>query len=703
MHKGKMSEAQIGALVSALHREYAQHNARLYVRRLLIEMGTDTTQHNDTGTNVVAPFDKSSLIIKTVTGDAVQTVQHYASRFSANPPIPYVVQTPIRSARVSAKMKETAADEENLLKSMWETAGGPRLQNQIAWSQAWGRVGWYFTLPRDAAWGLPDREYFTSLTDDELVELRKGGKITEVEDGKYAESAESWFDRTREKIQEQAINGESMFILRAYPPDMVLPRYDDDGNLKFGAIVMEMPQEDCKPGSEMMKAAGKYAEVEDPSQYGIWMEGNKVVGGIPRGGEPHSTKGRSWSLIIGVTADEIYYMVAPRGANFTQGRIIYSAYHGAGIVPLIPAPAYVTDSRKPGAEYSSPCEPVFAMQPLLNQAETLLSNVASYNSIPRWVIEDESGNLVRDPETGQPKMVDQDAVTPGTDPSQAAVVGGKIKQLEIKADILVDLMRFYSAEMEKARPSPIMTGSAGTSGPAWNLRQQIEQINENLREPAQNHARAMKTIFQLWIRWMRILDLPVVMGFAPGKRNSKTNTRALIEVDPADLTEAIVVEQDSQSASDRIVLDQVGIEKLEKGLIDLETYYERYAREEDPEDAIMRLYLYRIEQAVMFGDNNQIQPGSLLSDVVQAVRGQITYEMLRRSPNFAIATAEAMTAEQQQMAQQQLPAGGFGSNQIAETGGNIAEVSGIRQPGLGMPMDLQGGPAAMPASVGAMG
>jgi len=698
----KFDDAAVTNMVSELKKEYAQHNARLYVRRLLMEMGSETTSSNATGTNIPAPFDKSSLIIKTVTGDAVQTVQHYSSRFSSNGPIPYIIQTSVTKRDVTNKMVKAASDEENMLKSMLDSARGRDLQRQIGWSQAWGRVGWYFTLPRAAAWGVPERQYFEDLSDQELSELRKNGKITEVDDGKYAESADSWFERIRESSRDSAIAGESMFILRAYPPDMVYPRYDDDGNVKYGAIVMEMPDSDCSHGSDFMTRAGKYAGVEDPSKFGIWMDGNRVVSGMVQGGEPKSRSGQKFQLIIFVTDNEVYYIVSPRGDSFTSGKIIWSGSHGAGFTPLIPAPAYRTDSRKPGAEYSSPCEPVFAMQPLINQVETMLSSVASYNSIPRWVIEDDDGNMISDPETGNPKMVDKDANTPGLDPSEATVVGGRLRQLVIDDRSLVDLLRFYAAEMDKARPSPIMSGGAGTSGPAWNLRQQIEQINETLREPAENHANAMKMVFRLWIRWMRMIDRPVFAFLAPGHRTSKGNERALIEIDPADLTEAIVVSQDSQSASDRIVLDQVGIEKLEKGLIDRETYYEEYARVEDPQDAMLRQDLERIRSAVMYGDNNQIQPGSLMADVVDAVRGKITYELLRRSPNFAIATSEAMTAEQQMAAQQQLPGMGMTGTGIAETGGNVAGAMGVRQPGIGMPSDLQGTPGQPLMPQGAM-
>jgi len=84
----ELSESSVSRMITELTRERATHNARLHVRRLLLDMGVEATTNNFTGTNIPAPFDKSSLIIKTVTGDAVQTVQHYATRFKANPPIP---------------------------------------------------------------------------------------------------------------------------------------------------------------------------------------------------------------------------------------------------------------------------------------------------------------------------------------------------------------------------------------------------------------------------------------------------------------------------------------------------------------------------------------------------------------------------------------------------------------------------------------
>jgi len=106
-------------------------------------------------------------------------------------------------------------------------------------------------------------------------------------------------------------------------------------------------------------------------------------------------------------------------------------------------------------------------------------------------------------------------------------------------------------------------------------------------------------------------------------------------------------------------------------------------------------------------------PGSVLGDIVQAVRGRITMRMLDVSPNFAVATAEemaqqsaqAMAAQQQASGQQtsaqqaggepRPAAPGAGAGSVAppaDGGGNFAAALGVREPGLGMGIDLPGGP-----------
>ncbi len=111
-----------------------------------------------------------------------------------------------------------------------------------------------------------------------------------------------------------------------------------------------------------------------------------------------------------------------------------------------------------------------------------------------------------------------------------------------------------------------------------------------------------------------------------------------------------------------------------------------------------------MKQAVLFGDVSAAPPGSVLGDVVQAVRGRITMQMLDQSPNFAMASAEQMAeqssaaaaqAQQAAMAQAQAAGGapsGPGPQVPNPQGGNFAAAMGVREPGMGMGIDMPGEP-----------
>ena len=126
-------------------------------------------------------------------------------------------------------------------------------------------------------------------------------------------------------------------------------------------------------------------------------------------------------------------------------------------------------------------------------------------------------------------------------------------------------------------------GQAGATAAAWQVRQLLESSGELLEQAVSNHAEAVKQVQLLWIRWMRMLDERVYAFAAPGSRKNARSVRGLIEFDPADLVESIRVEQSSQSAQQRVVLRQAGIELLQAGRIDEHEFYEHYDLAEDPE------------------------------------------------------------------------------------------------------------------------
>ena len=686
-------EAQLSAIIAALERDNAEYVERMAVRRALIERDSIHTTASKLGIHIPKPYDESEIIIQTIVGEVVEGVQHYAGRIAANPPQPIVPRIAEGRGSVSDSLEKHAAEQERLLVSIWEAAGGPALQYEIAWAQSAFRVGWYLTLPADAGWGLPDREYYDELSDEEIEELKREGKLTPVpdEDGRFMESGAVWTERRRQAAKDNALNARRLFTLEALSGDMVRARYDQDG-VKYAYISEEVPTADFAAGTELAKRAAKHlgAKAGDVDRFSVYIgPDGKVTAGVTEGGERDSASATSFSLIRFFDREHSYIVVA--GAGMAQGgKLIWQAEHGAGRVPLVPVPGIRTGSRRVGAEYSSPMESVFAYAPLLNQVETLLSAAAAYNAIPRWVVQKQDGTLLVDPATGDPKIIVGETV-PGLDPAQAQAVEGTVVQLKIDADLLLELLKVYAIQMKDAMPSTVSKGEGATSGPAWTWRQAITQAQEDLKQPTANHAEALAEVWKMWVRWLRLLDVPVYAVTVPGNRGQ--NVRGLIEIDPKDLTEWVEVRQSSNTASDRIVLQQHGLELFSGArVIDAETFFSDYALEDDPHDAELRMWTQRVVDIVM-GVGPPAPPNTVLAQVVQGVQGRLFLAMMERAPNAALFQAEllATQAQMQNPAQQGMTVDSIPTNMQPE-GGNVAAANGMRQPGLGMGESLQGSP-----------
>ena len=694
----ELSEREISSVLNQLEQDFMPFITQMKVRRMLIERfqsGTISVQDSARlGTYVPPPFDQSNLIIRTIGGEVVEGVQHYAARIAANPPQP-VVPRITTSSRVPKDIEEKAAEQERLLAALWASAKGPSLQYQIGWSQSWCRSGWYLTLPRDASWGLPDRSYFTDLDDETLEKMRSDEYLSPepADDGRWMESGGSWIKRRREAAKKNAVDAKPLFTLEAIPGDMVRFRQDRDG-IKFAYVVEEVPSFEFRPGSDLMQDLAKRSGVAeaDISHFGIHISDGKVTMGVTAGGEEESAgQGNSpaFNFIRAFDRECVYYLVASPG-KIASATLLWHAPHGALRVPLVPVPGIRTDSRRPGSEFSCPMEQVFAYAPLLNQIETLLSNAAAYNALPRYVIEKEDGSLIVD-EKGDPKTI-VGGPTPGLDPSEAQVVEGKLRQLVIDAGLLERLLQIYAQQLDKAMPPDVTRGEGGTSGAAWAIRQLLSAAQADLEQPVSNHAGAVKEIFEIWTTWLRLLDVPVYALSIPRNRGNMRAVRGLIEVDPADLIGGFEVVQSKDSASDRIVLQQHGNELLKAGLIDMRRYLEEYALEQDPVQAEKDLWIQKTVDIVM-GVGPPAPPNTVLAQVVQAVQGRLFLAMMERSPNAALMQAEllAMQAQAQNPAQQGMTVSGTEPHNQPESG-NPAEANGIRQPGVGSSLSLPGSP-----------
>ncbi|KKK73324.1 hypothetical protein LCGC14_2894980 [marine sediment metagenome] len=257
---------------------------------------------------------------------------------------------------------------------------GPWYKRPLVWVAAGGAVvivgggAWYFTLPLDAAWGLPSRRYYDP-SDDEFEELQRSGELSPIElpnpstgNLAFAESSDVWRERRKDAMRDRAVAGRSLFYLETFGPDVVFAQFDRaDDEVKYAVIVQEIPAEDFGPDTDLAKLAGAAGGVdpEDLARFGLFADKDgSIIGGIAAGvaertAETPSRREGLWTLSIFVTRTEVYYHVipgitgAPKGsasariAATTDGTIIWAARHGAMIngeptCPLVPIPCMET-------------------------------------------------------------------------------------------------------------------------------------------------------------------------------------------------------------------------------------------------------------------------------------------------------------------------------------------------------------------------
>lgn len=691
--KPRFTEKKIHAIVRRMRDRRQDWDRDMRVRRMLWERYAEAyVDGNGTGTNITAPFHKSSLIIKSLGGDVVQGLQQYTEIVSSNSPRVIVPPVSIDSDTITKRIDTDAAKQERLLMTLWDNAGGRKAQRKVTWSAMWGRVGWYRTAQRDRAFGLPDRTFYGDMADDELQALKDAGKATpepiQRRDGaySYAESGESYMERRKQAARARAISARSLFTLEALPPDVVYAEYDSDG-VKYAAIILEIPSMDCGHGSEYARAHHRLSgSEEDPEKYGLYYDrgSKRIVGGVTTGGEETGV-GETWTLTIFETREETYYLVG--SGPDAVGTLVWYAEHDFGDCPVVPAPAYHTDSSRAGYEYSSPMEAVFSLASPLNQAMTFVSNIMAFNAMARWVLVREDGKLVPDPDTGDPMIITSDSAI-GLDPNVTEVVAGTPQQLTIDGDFVYKVVEFYTDKMSRALPSQAATGQEGAST-AWGLKQQIAAQFAVLQQPVDNSAEAVKGIFTRWIHALRAAkakhEIDTVYAFAlPSKRRNSREIRGLVEFDPERLVDSIVVRQSSATQQSKVVNQQMGIEALQAGVTTRRKMLEDYFEAEDARADDIEIVGYDLAQFVLYGDVSKVQQDSVLYELALMLRGRIQQRMLKLSPQHAIATAESMAqrAQEQFMATQQTPAA-----QQAQ-GGNVAEAAGMREAGMGMGMDV---------------
>ena len=691
-----LSTRRIRSMLREAHTAYAKVGVRSRVRRNLVIRDAPDDMESLMGTFVPDPFDKSKLILKTIIGETAKAVQAYASRLSANTPKVNVSPTTTRSdiTDITKTIDRFAGEQERLEAQLWEETGGRAAQWSVGMFQAIDGVGYYITLPRDADFGLPDRQYYGAEADDDIRAMRRDGKIAPSRvphpaAGKliYAEHGDVWAARRKDSSRSRAESGRSLFTLEALSRDQVYVWRDKDG-IKAAAVIEEIPGEECGEGTEYAKSYARKKGIpeDDVGTYGIWTDQQgRIVGGIERGGPPNTSWNRpsSFTLIRFFDRVEQVVFIAKSAGSLDGAEEVYRGAHGCkkggdAACPVIEVPMIRTGMNIIGQEFTTPMEPVFAYAPIVNQIMTLLSNASTFNGIPRWVIELKDGSILRG-EDGEPMMIEQGDFVPGLDPAEALGVQGTLKQVTIDVKSLQDLAQMYLERLEASMPAPVMQGVSGSSAAAWQVRQLIQQGQESLRQGVDNQAVAVKEIMLRWHGWMRDLDVPVYFFPAPGRRADKRTQRNLIEFDPKDLTDSIEVVQNLDTPDEATVLMQQGIELHQSGYIDDEEFYEKYAREQDAREAVKRRLKQQLKAYWWTGALPPVPPGAqpgeipLVKVLGDSLRGRIYYELIARVPQVADQVANDMAMQSQQPA-----------------GGDVMGAAGMGMPGMGMNETLQG-------------
>lgn len=713
------STPTIGALQELLYRTNqasAYVRANMKVRRLLISRRGDIDQAS-TGTLLIHPFEQTQLALRPMLDEPASAARHYAGRLSVNRPDVQVIPIAVKDdATVSAY--RNAGTQGRLDNALWIESGGEEAQERCAWAQTLGGVGYYLTLPRDADFGLPDRILYQDQTDDEVAMLKKSGLISSIAkrgaSGQliYAENGDVWRSRRKESAKQRAVSGRGLFTLNAYPRDMVICEKDrEQGDLKWAAIVEEIPSATVAPGSPLAVSMAKKNGVpaDDWSLFGIFVDQkNQIIGGIPRGAPLNTTWNTPNTFVLIRYFDRVnqIIMIAPQG-TIEGAQEIWRGEHGctdmgAPACPVVEVAFYRTDVDVVGYDYSTPIDRVMALIPPIHQILNLQSNGAAYNGLPRWVVELNAGSQLRG-DSGEPNNVSSVPV-PGLDPSEMAAVPGTLKQMVIDNKSLQEMLVIYFEKLKEAMPAEVTDGVSGSSAPAYQVHLLIQQAQTILQPAANNHAKAVKAIMRRWHGWLRDLDVPVYFFSAPGKRANSKTQRNLIEFDPENISDSIYVYQNIDTPSEATVRIQMGLELLKARVITYEDFFTDYARTSDARQAVIDMYVQMAMDYVMTGvlptSEGPIDPNAmpLIKQIADGIRGEIHYQMMANNPNYAIAQAEQIAAQAQQQLQGVQPgAPGTVQQESAATTkvgwpgaqGNVAQAVGLHAPGMGMAPTIQ--------------
>lgn len=706
----RFDDRQVASIVQRLQRAHQVRDASLRLRRALVFRRTDDLPAEQLGIHVPKPFDESRLVFQSLSGKLSDAAQFISATLSMNDPLIQVNAISTTDTALSARMAKAKERQEQALNGIYydtQRMAKRNMQQIAAWGQVVDGVAWYVSTPRSASFGLPAREFYDELSDEEITELRDSGKAildpTEA-DPKPKESADLWFARRKEASKRYALDGKTLFKTEIKPAGSIYVEWDGDA-LALGAIIEEVPSDRFRGGHDMAQLAARFLGNAAIAETGILLNtAGQIVAGIREGSagaDTDSTPDR-FLLVRLFTRDEIYYYVSGIG-HTGAGKIIWASTHNMSEVPFYPASGIETNSIRPDERYLALLDGEFAYTPLINQAATFITNIAAYEAFPRWVVETNTSDLVPDPENpGKPLVLEKKDVV-GLDPNELAVIhGGRIKRLE-GGDIsgMMQILQFFMIQEAPVLPSEAETGAGGNSGSAWGQRLAQAAATKQYAPAVKSHARAVEGMARMQARTLRKLNERIFFVSAPGRRATAKGARALIEVHTKDFTDDLRVFQSPNTLEEQMMLRQVGTAQRKEGFLDDYRMVDEFFGVPDALDYVLDMYVQRVIDATLMGPNEQIPPGSLLFDLAQAARGHAIEQLLRHSPQFALAMAEANVARQGQAPGAAPGATGHqgGDDFQRGLGGQTSEAVGGRMPGVGMGVAQNALPAGPPVGI----
>jgi hypothetical protein len=361
------------------------------------------------------------------------------------------------------------------------------------------------------------------------------------------------------------------------------------------------------------------------------------------------------------------------------------------IVPFALAVGAVTLHDDPVLAYEPALTSVYRLKPALDRFVANMGALAESGAIKRFMLQPKDNSLppLTDDE-GHPKLFSGNALEALKVPEGYDLI--EVNGSGVSGDY-ARLGELLTQEMKDALPNTGIVEISGTAGPAWTMRQAIQQANVEPKMYVQNIARPLQVMNKNIIEVNADAENgPGDIAFYPMTKTSdgraKKDTDTLITVKPEEWKGLVAgASIGAESATEKISTQQHGVEMWQAGYLSEIDVIRDYEMQPNAED------VYAARQVAKYSEKN-IDPTLLRA--AAAEWGGSKFAMLPVSkpgdPPFVDATGRAvMPAEVLQANGIQVP------QPMNQAVGGTMGAPGAVMPDLGQPAGGQG--MQMPAGL----